>query len=46
MDPEVDKFLKTAKTWQAEMLMLREIVLECGLEEEYKWRLPCKYSLN
>ena len=29
------------KTWQAELVKLREIVLEAGLTEELKWKQPC-----
>lgn len=28
-------------TWTAELEKLRQIVLECGLEEELKWSVPC-----
>lgn len=45
MNPQVDEFLEKAKKWQAEMKLLREIVLECNLTEEFKWRQPC-YSMN
>ncbi|MCE2681639.1 MAG: YdeI/OmpD-associated family protein [Cryomorphaceae bacterium] len=45
MNPQVDEFLEKAKKWQAEMKLLREIVLECSLTEEFKWRQPC-YSIN
>jgi uncharacterized protein YdeI (YjbR/CyaY-like superfamily) len=45
MNPQVDEFLEKAKKWQAEMKLLREIVLECHLTEEFKWRQPC-YSMN
>jgi uncharacterized protein YdeI (YjbR/CyaY-like superfamily) len=45
MNPQVDEFLEKAKKWQAEMKLLREIVLECNLTEEFKWRQPC-YSIN
>lgn len=31
--------------WQAELRLLREIVLECGLTEESKWGMPC-YTYN
>jgi len=34
-----------AKSWKAEMHLLRSIIMECGLEEEYKWMHPC-YSIN
>lgn len=45
MNTKVDKFLAGAKNWQAEMTLLREIVMECNLEEDYKWMHPC-YGLN
>lgn len=41
MNPKVDEFLANAENWQVEMTALREIVLECGLTEELKWRQPC-----
>ncbi|TRZ46328.1 YdeI/OmpD-associated family protein [Robertkochia solimangrovi] len=41
MNPKVDQFLENARTWQNEMRMLRAIILECGLTEEYKWMHPC-----
>jgi uncharacterized protein YdeI (YjbR/CyaY-like superfamily) len=44
-NPQVDEFLERAKKWSTEMSMLRELVLECNLTEEYKWRQPC-YALN
>jgi uncharacterized protein YdeI (YjbR/CyaY-like superfamily) len=28
-------------TWKEELVMLRHIVLECGLTEEVKWGVPC-----
>lgn len=28
-------------TWQQELIALRRIVLECGLDEECKWGVPC-----
>ena len=45
MDRRVDIFLKRAKQWQDEMIFLRNIVLECDLDEDYKWMHPC-YSFN
>ncbi len=45
MNPQVDEFLEKAKKWQAEMKLLRELVLDCHLTEEFKWRQPC-YSMN
>lgn len=41
MNPDVDKFLKSSKTWQAEMEKLRSIILKSKLDESLKWRLPC-----
>ena len=44
-NPKVDKVLKSAKTWRAEVEALRAIVLSCGLTEELKWGQPC-YTLD
>ena len=42
MNPKVvDRFLDRAKKWNQEMKLLREICLECGLTEEFKWMHPC-----
>ncbi len=41
MDPAVDVFISKAKKWQAELELLRTIVLGCQLEEELKWGKPC-----
>jgi uncharacterized protein YdeI (YjbR/CyaY-like superfamily) len=41
MNPKVDLFLAKAKNWQAEMTLLREVILECELNEDYKWMHPC-----
>ncbi|MGD7045993.1 YdeI/OmpD-associated family protein [Jeotgalibacillus proteolyticus] len=38
---KVDGFLKKEKKWQAEFQKLREIILECGLTEDFKWMHPC-----
>ncbi len=45
MNPEVDKYLARAKIWQAEMQLLQELLLECGLTEALKWSKPC-YSFE
>lgn len=42
---KVDTFIKNEKRWKEEFKLLRQIALDCGLEEEFKWRLPC-YSNN
>ncbi len=41
MNPKVDEFLRTAKHWQEEYAKLRNIALDCGLTEEFKWVHPC-----
>ncbi|MCJ7468415.1 MAG: YdeI family protein [Maribacter sp.] len=41
MEIKVDRYLRKAKKWQEELKTLRQIVLDCGLEEEYKWMHPC-----
>ncbi len=41
MNPQVDKFLNDITKWKAELTQLRKVVLDCGLEEEFKWRQPC-----
>lgn len=45
MNPKVDTFLENATNWQEEMTFLRQIVLDCHLNEELKWGVPC-YDLN
>ena len=30
--------------WQKELKLLRAIVLDCGLTEELKWKIPCYTS--
>ena len=42
---QVDAYIATLKKWQKEIQSLREIVLSCGLNEEFKWRKPC-YSFE
>lgn len=41
MNPKVDEYLSKAQQWQPELKVLRQIMLDCGLTEEYKWRVPC-----
>ncbi len=41
MNPKVEEYLGNAKRFNTELRALREILLECGLIEEYKWRTPC-----
>lgn len=44
-NPEVDDFLSKVTSWKNEFVKLREIVLQCGLTEDFKWRHPC-YTLD
>src|SRR5947207_5138893 len=41
MNPKVDGYLRKSKQWQEELQKLRTIILDCGLTEEVKWRVPC-----
>ncbi|PPJ46672.1 hypothetical protein C0075_13570 [Rhizobium sp. KAs_5_22] len=38
---KLDSFFSEAKVWPEELRALREILLDCGLTEEFKWRGPC-----
>ena len=41
MNPRVDFFFNKAGKWQKEYAKLRTIILDCGLNEELKWGVPC-----
>lgn len=45
MNPKVDTFFENLSSWKEEMEILRSIVLDCGLKEDYKWKVPC-YTYN
>ncbi len=45
MNPKVDWFFAKDSKWQNEYAELRNIVLDCGLQEELKWGVPC-YTHN
>ena len=45
MNTKVDEYLSKAKNWKEEFEKLRKIVLDCGLDEEMKWGVPC-YTLE
>jgi uncharacterized protein YdeI (YjbR/CyaY-like superfamily) len=38
---KVDRYIDKIKNWKEETILLREICLECGLEEDFKWMHPC-----
>lgn len=40
-NPKVDDFFQATKSWSKELEQLRFITLECGLDEELKWGVPC-----
>ena len=44
MNPQVDGYIRKDKQWQSELQKLRTIILDCGLTEEVKWRVPCYTS--
>src|SRR3954453_15574718 len=41
MNPKGDGYVRKSKQWQEELQKLRTIILDCGLSEEVKWRVPC-----
>jgi uncharacterized protein YdeI (YjbR/CyaY-like superfamily) len=43
--PQVDAYLQELERWKKETELLREILLESGLTEDWKWRQPC-YTLD
>lgn len=45
MNPNVDDYIQTHAKWQKELTLLRKIVLESKLTEDWKWRAPC-YTLD
>jgi len=38
---KLDPYFNKLKQWKEEFNLLREIVLECGLTEDFKWMHPC-----
>jgi len=41
MNPKVDFYFAKAGKWQEELGKVRAIILDCGLNEELKWGVPC-----
>ncbi len=41
MNANVDAYLANLQQWQKELMQLRQIVLDAGLTEEWKWKQPC-----
>ncbi len=40
-NPKIDSYIGKAKKWREEMGLLRAMILEHPLEEEFKWGKPC-----
>lgn len=38
---KVGKYIEKIKNWKEETKLLRQICLDCGLEEDFKWMHPC-----
>lgn len=45
MNPKVDIYINNDSKWQTELEQLRMIILDCGLNEDFKWGVPC-YTLK
>ena len=41
LNTKVDKFLHQTEKCREEFIKLREIILDCDLQEELKWGVPC-----
>jgi uncharacterized protein YdeI (YjbR/CyaY-like superfamily) len=41
MNSEVEQYLDNLKNWKSELTRLRELITDCGLIEEFKWKHPC-----
>ncbi|MGX9134814.1 YdeI/OmpD-associated family protein [Rummeliibacillus sp. JY-2-4R] len=41
LDQKVDEFLSKANKWRPEYELLRKIILDCKVTEEFKWMHPC-----
>lgn len=41
MNPKVDAAIARSERWPREMTRLRDVLLGCGLTEEFKWGKPC-----
>ena len=40
-NPKLDPYFNKLKQWKEEFELLREIALDCGLTEDFKWMHPC-----
>jgi uncharacterized protein YdeI (YjbR/CyaY-like superfamily) len=42
---KIDPYFNKLKKWKEEFKLLREVALDCGLTEDFKWMHPC-YTLD
>ncbi|WP_169090455.1 YdeI/OmpD-associated family protein [Paenibacillus sp. PL91] len=40
-NPKIDPYFNKLKKWKEEFELLRDIVLDCGVNEDFKWMHPC-----
>lgn len=40
-NPKIDEYINESKNWRDEFIKLRMTVLDCDLNEELKWGVPC-----
>lgn len=40
-NPKLDPYFDKLTQWKEEFELLREIILDCGLVEDFKWKHPC-----
>ncbi len=41
MNSQIDKYISRNPQWEKELVKLRKIILDCHLNEELKWGVPC-----
>lgn len=41
MNADVEKFIDGSKNWKEEMLLLQNLLHQCDLKEQLKWKHPC-----
>jgi uncharacterized protein YdeI (YjbR/CyaY-like superfamily) len=46
MNQEVEKYLENLDKWKKELTALRQIIVNCGLTEDFKWMHPCYLDRN
>lgn len=45
MNSDIKAYLNNLTQWKEELTQLHEIIIDCGLNEDYKWMHPC-YTYN